>query len=112
MVFHSDRGSQYTSHAFRTVLDRCGMVQSMSRKGNCWDNSPSESFFSTLKGELMQGKAFASRRTAQGAIFEYMEVFYNRERLHSSLGYMSPVEYEEALSGQVSTHHCLLENAL
>ena len=96
-MFHSDRGSQYTSHAFVKALKDRQMVQSMSRRGNCWDNAPNEAFFGTLKNELMDGKAFATRREAQAAIFEYMEVFYNRQRLHSSLGYMTPVEYEEAL---------------
>ena len=72
------------------------------RKGNCWDNAPTESFFGSLKAELMQGTAFSSRREAQAAIFEYMEVFYNRQRLHSALGYTTPAEYEEAVSGQGS----------
>jgi transposase InsO family protein len=112
LIFHSDRGSQYTSHAFVRALRCCGMVQSMSRRGNCWDNAPCEAFFSTLKIELMDGKAFATREGAQSAIFEYMEVFYNRERLHSSLGYKTPVEYEEAISGGVSEYRPLLENAL
>jgi transposase InsO family protein len=88
------------------------MIQSMSRKGNCWDNAPSEAFFATLKNELMDGKAFAGRRAAQAAIFEYMEVFYNRQRLHSSLGYLTPVEHEEAISRGVSEYHPLRKNAL
>ena len=99
LMFHSDRGSQYTSRAFVRALERRGMIRSMSRRGNCWDNSPSEAFFSSLKTELMGGKAFPGRRQAQAEIFEYMEVFYNRQRLHSSLGYMTPEEYEEALCG-------------
>jgi putative transposase len=103
LIFHSDRGSQYTSHAFVKALQSRQMVQSMSRKGNCWDNAPSEAFFSTLKIELMGGKAFPTRQAAQTAIFEYMEVFYNRQRLHSSLGYRTPVEYEEAVSSGVPT---------
>jgi putative transposase len=99
LLFHSDRGSQYTSHAFRKDLEYTGMRQSMSRKGDCWDNAPSEAFFKSLKTELMEGgKAFAGREAAKAAIFEYVEVFYNRARLHSSLGYISPVEYEEAIS--------------
>jgi transposase InsO family protein len=101
LIFHSDRGSQYTSHAFLQALKGQQMVQSMSRKGNCWDNAPSEAFFSSLKNELMDGKAFPIRQAAQAAIFEYMEVFYNRQRLHSSLGYMTPVEYEQAVSGKL-----------
>ena len=112
LLFHSDRGSQYTSHAFCKALEHCEMVQSMSRRGNCWDNAPCEAFFSSLKNELMDGKAFPSRQRAQAAIFEYIEAFYNRQRLHSSLGYMPPVEYEEAISGRVSNYHLLGENAL
>jgi putative transposase len=100
LVFHSDRGSQYASHAFRGALRHAGAIQSMSRKGDCWDNAPSESFFNTLKIELMEGgKAFRSRQAAKAAIFEYVEVFYNRQRLHSSLGNVTPVEFEEALEG-------------
>ena len=112
LMFHSDRGSQYTSKAFCKALERQRMIQSMSRKGNCWDNAPSEAFFATLKIELMDGKAFAGRRAAQAAIFEYMEVFYNRQRLHSSLGYLTPVEYEEAISRGVSEYHPPRKNAL
>jgi putative transposase len=103
LIFHSDRGSQYTSHAFVKALKSRQMVQSMSRKGNCWDNAPSEAFFGSLKIELMGGKAFLTPQAAQAAIFEYVEVFYNRQRLHSSLGYRTPVEYEEAVSGGVPT---------
>jgi putative transposase len=112
LLFHSDRGSQYTSRAFCKALERRRMIQSMSRKGNCWDNAPCEAFFATLKNELMDGKAFAGRRAAQAAIFEYMEVFYNRQRLHSSLGYATPLEYEEAISAGVSEYQALGENAL
>ena len=112
VLFHSDRGSQYSSRAFRNALHRRQAVASMSRKGNCWDNAPSDAFFSTLKTELMDGKAFASRQAARAAIFEYMEVFYNRQRLHSSLGNVTPVEYEEAIPGGVSKVDLPLENAL
>lgn len=112
LMFHSDRGSQYTSKTFCRALERQRMIQSMSRKGNCWDNAPCESFFATLKIELMDGKAFADRRAAQAAIFEYMEVFYNRTRLHSSLGYHTPAEHEEAISRGVSKYHSSRENAL
>jgi len=97
LIFHSDRGSQYTSNAFVKALKERQIVQSMSRKGNCWDNAPSEAFFSSMKNELMNGKAFGTRRAAQTAIFEYVEVFYNRQRLHSSLGYRTPVECEEGI---------------
>jgi putative transposase len=96
LIFHSDRGSQYCSHAFRRWTHRYGLRQSMSRKGDCWDNAPAESFFKTLKGEMYGHRAFRSRQEARAAIFEYIEVFYNRVRLHSSLGYMSPVDYERS----------------
>jgi transposase InsO family protein len=107
LIFHSDRGCQYASHAFRRALRNARMIQSMSRKGDCWDNAPSESFFNTLKTELMEGgKAFRSRQEARAAIFEYVEVFYNRKRLHSSLGNVTPVEYEEAISGGCPSTAC------
>jgi transposase InsO family protein len=94
-TFHSDRGSQYCSRPFRRKLKVYDLRQSMSRQGNCWDNAPSESFFSTLKSELNGSRAFGSRSEAQAMIFEYIEVFYNRVRLHSSIGYVPPTEYEE-----------------
>jgi putative transposase len=94
LIFHSDRGSQYCSHVFRRWAQRYGIRQSMSRKGDCWDNAPAESFFNTLKAELCGHRAFGSRQEARTEIFEYIEVFYNRVRLHSSLGYRSPAEYE------------------
>ncbi len=94
LIFHSDRGSQYCSHVFRRWTQRHGIRQSMSRKGDCWDNAPAESFFKTLKVELYGHRAFRSRQEARTVIFEYIEVFYNRVRLHSSLGYRSPAEYE------------------
>ncbi len=95
VTFHSDRGSQYASDAVRGRLAQCGLKQSMSRKGDCWDNAPTESFFSTLKTELCGHRAFATRAKAQAAIFEYIEIFYNRVRLHSTIGYLTPAEYEE-----------------
>jgi len=94
LMFHSDRGVQYASGAFRRVLSRKGIVQSMSRKGNCWDNACAESFFKTLKTELIGRIIYTSRMAAREAIFEYIEVFYNRQRLHSSLDYRTPLEYE------------------
>ena len=94
LMFHSDRGVQYASVAFRRVLKMKGFVQSMSRKGNCWDNACAESFFKTLKTELIGRIIYSSRLAARAAIFEYIEVFYNRQRLHSSLGYRTPLEYE------------------
>jgi transposase InsO family protein len=94
LVFHTDRGCQYTSHDFRELLARHGIVQSLSRPGQCWDNAVAESFFSTLKEELIYRGSWPSRAAARRAIFEYVEVFYNRQRMHSALGYLSPVDYE------------------
>lgn len=94
LVHHTDRGSQYASGEYQTALLLFGLVGSMSRKGNCWDNAVAESFFATLKTELCHDRRFATRAEARQAIFEYIEVFYNRERLHSSLDYRSPTQYE------------------
>jgi len=94
VIFHSDRGSQYCSEAFRGYIAGYQMRQSMSRVGNPWDNAPVESFFKTLKSDLCSDRAFTSRAEARRTIFEYVEMFYNRKRLHSSLGYRSPYEYE------------------
>lgn len=94
LVHHSDRGSQYASNDYQDVLDDLGVVCSMSRKGNCWDNAVAESFFATVKTELVYQRRFATRAEAREAIFEFIEVFYNRQRRHSFLGYVSPVEYE------------------
>ena len=99
LIFHSDRGSQYTSSAFRNLLDQHGIRQSLSRPRQCWDNAVAESFFSTLKTELIYRQPMTTRAAARQAVFEYIEVFYNRKRLHSALGYRSPAEYErETLS--------------
>jgi putative transposase len=97
LLVHSDRGSQYASTGFQKLLKQHNYRCSMSRKGNCWDNAPSESFFHTLKTELTHHEDFKTREEAKQAIFEYIEVFYNRVRLHSSNYYMSPVDYESAL---------------
>lgn len=94
LIFHSDRGSQYASRAFRRRLWRYRMRQSMSRKGNCWDNAVAESFFATLKKELVHRQSWPSRRDLASAVFDYIEAFYNRQRRHSTLGYLSPEEYE------------------
>jgi len=94
LLHHTDRGSQYASHDYRAVLDANGMVCSMSGKGDCWDNAVAESFFKTLKTELVDGADFATRAEARRAIFEFIEVWYNRQRLHSTLGYKSPTAYE------------------
>lgn len=97
LLLHSDRGCQYTSEDFQRELARLGIVCSMSRKGNCWDNAVAESFFASLKRELEGCEAgFETREQARRELFEYIEVFYNRERLHSSLGYLSPAEFERA----------------
>jgi transposase InsO family protein len=94
LLSHSDRGCQYASEAYRQMLRECGITASMSRKGNCYDNAYAESFFHTLKIELVHRKQFKTRAEATLAIFEYIEVWYNRRRLHSSLGYLSPADYE------------------
>lgn len=94
LVFHSDRGSQYASGDFRQALATSQAQASMSRQGNCYDNAAMEAFWSTLKMELVYRQSFATRRQARQAIFEYIEVFYNRQRLHSALGYASPTAFE------------------
>jgi putative transposase len=94
LLWHTDRGSQYASDSHRKLLKLYGIRQSMSRKGNCWDNAVSESFFHTLKTELTHHQTFHSREEAKQAVFEYIEVFFNRERLHSANGYKSPVDFE------------------
>jgi len=103
LMFHSDRGTQYASKAFRKRLARHGMLQSMSRKGECWDNACAETFFKTLKIELIGRLIYRSREEAKAAIFEYVEVFYNRVRLHSYLGYVPPAEFEELDSERVAS---------
>lgn len=95
LIFHSDRGTQYASYAFRNIMDKYGFVQSMSSSGNCYDNAMMESFFHTLKTELVYFEKYRTRREAHGSVFEYIEVFYNRVRKHSSLNYCSPVEFEK-----------------
>jgi putative transposase len=92
-IFHSDRGSQYACYDFRDQLLAFGLTQSMSRTGNCWDNAPMESFFHTLKTEFVHHEKFVTRSEAKLKIFEWIEVFYNRQRLHSSLGYKTPVAF-------------------
>lgn len=98
LLHHTDRGSQYTSHAYRSVLEHFGVELSMSRKGNCWDNAVMESFFGTLKAECCDRYRFKSRQEAKTAIFEYMKVFYNQQRLHSTLEYRSPQDFEMSSS--------------
>lgn len=96
LVAHSDRGSQYASEHYQRLLAEEGIVCSMSRRGNCWDNAPMESFFATLKKELVHDEDYATREEAKASIFEYIETFYNHVRRHSALGYLSPVNYEVA----------------
>jgi transposase InsO family protein len=95
LIAHSDRGSQYASEKLRERLELCGIIASMSRKGNCWDNAHCESFFHTLKAELVFRTKFKTREEAKAAIFEWIECWYNAERRHSALGYMAPNEYEK-----------------
>ena len=92
LIHHSDRGGQYASGPYRAVLERHGIQQSMSRRGKCLDNAPMESFFASLKTERVHEARFRTRAEAKAAVFEYIEVFYNRQRLHSTLGYRTPAE--------------------
>jgi putative transposase len=101
LLHHSDRGSQYTGADYRKLLDKNHMVCSMSRKGNPYDNSWMESFFSTLKNECISLNKFKTRAEARQAIFDYIEIYYNRQRLHSGIGYMSPYEYEQKLHREI-----------
>src|SRR6185436_2650182 len=94
LIHHSDRGTQYACRAYRKLLAQHGAKVSMSRKGDCWDNAPMESFFHTLKGELVTLVTFRTRAEAVREIFEYVEAFYNRRRRHSAIGYLSPAEFE------------------
>jgi transposase InsO family protein len=94
LIHHSDRGSQYAGLDYQRALSAHGMICSMSRKGDCWDNAPMESWFHTLKTELVNHRDYQTRRQAKSDIFEYIEAFYNRSRRHSALGYMTPVKYE------------------
>ena len=96
-LHHSDRGVQYASHAYRQRLEQAGFTASMSRRGNCWDNAVVESFFATLTKELLIDGPFPTREAARHAVFEFIEVWYNRRRRHSALGYRTPAEYAEEL---------------
>jgi len=95
LIFHSDRGVQYACNDFRKLLEKHGAVQSMSGKGNCYDNAVAESFFGTIKTEMVYFMRFRTRDEAKSAIFDYIEIFYNRQRRHSALGYLSPAEFEQ-----------------
>jgi putative transposase len=93
-IFHSDRGSQYASIEFRNLLSKHKVIQSMSRKGNCYDNACMESFFNTIKKELINKKEYSNKEELKNDLFEYIDVYYNNKRIHSSLGYLTPREYE------------------
>jgi putative transposase len=93
LIHHSDRGSQYASGVFQALLAKYGMTCSMSRKGNCWDNAPTESFFNSLKNERVHGQRYRTRDEARADVFEYIEVFFNRRRRHSTLGFKSPMQF-------------------
>ena len=95
LVIHSDRGVQYRSIEYQDLIHSIGAVSSMSRRSNCWDNAVMESFFSRLKVELIFSEKYQSIQQVKSSIFEYIEIFYNRVRQHSTLGYMSPMQYEQ-----------------
>jgi len=97
LLHHSDRGTQYASWDYQRALQKHGMVCSMSRKGNCYDNAPMESWFHSLKGDVLPDRPFPTKRQATSIIFEYIEAFYNRRRIHSALRGLSPAAYEERL---------------
>jgi len=98
LIVHSDRGVQYACNEFCKITKSHGIIQSMSRKGNCWDNAVCESFFKTLKSDLIYGMKFSDIYHLQRELFEYIEMYYNRIRMHSSLGYMSPMQFENSLN--------------
>lgn len=98
LIHHSDRGSQYASHDYQKLLKQHGMICSMSRKGNCWDNAPIERFFSSLKREWTGDRLYRTRQEAIADVREYVAVYYNSRRLHSTLGYTTPMDYEKTLN--------------
>ena len=103
LILHSDRGSQYCAHEYRGRAEKLGMRVSMSRRGNCYDNAPMESLWSSLKTELVHHRQFATRCEARTAITEWIEVFYNRQRLHSRLGYLAPAEFAKRARRPLAT---------
>lgn len=105
LIHHSDRGSQYASHSFQEKLAEYGMLCSMSRKGNCWDNAATESWFNSFKNERIFGERFATLEAMKASAFEYIEVFYNRRRLHSTLGYTSPLQFLKNWSAAQQEEH-------
>jgi putative transposase len=98
-IAHSDRGSTYAAADYRALLGKHGIRQSMSRKGDCWDNAPMESFFHTLKTELVMHCDYRTREQARSSLFDYMEVFYNRQRRHSTTKYLAPLLFEVSKTG-------------
>ena len=98
LVFHDDQGSQHTSRAFQRCLESHGIAQSMSRPGNPWGNAPAESFFKTLKRELVSGKAHKTREEAKQDVFKYIELYYDRQRTHSSIGHNAPCDLERDIA--------------
>ena len=110
MVLHSDRGVQYSSDAYRSIIAQHGFRQSMSRKGDCWDNAPMESFFKTMKVELIYPqKQYHTRQEATTSIFEYIEIYYNRQRMHSALNYQSPDQFEATLTMSTTSSDQLIK---
>ncbi len=101
LIFHSDQGVQYACSAFRKELNKHGFIQSMSRKGNCWDNAVAESFFSIIKSELIHHERFKGPQDTLAAVFEYIEVYYNRQRKHSTLGYQTPGQFELSIKSAI-----------
>lgn len=100
LIHHSDRGSQYCAHGYRKLLDQFGLRASMSRRGNCYDNAPMESFWGSLKNELVHHRRYATRKEAEDSIREYIEIFYNRQRRHSRLGNLAPAVFAQQFSKQ------------
>ncbi len=102
LIHHSDRGVQYACGGYQKLLDLHGMTASMSRKGNCLDNAPMESFFGALKTEMVHRTRFQTRRQARAALFEYIEIFYNRKRRHSSIGYRTPAQARMDMTNKIA----------
>ncbi|TCU81239.1 integrase-like protein [Iodobacter fluviatilis] len=100
LILHSDRGSQYCSHSYRKLIEQFGLQASMSRRGNCYDNAPMESFWGSLKNELVHHHRYGSRFEAEASIREYIEIFYNRQRRHTRLGNLSPPTFAQKFSRQ------------
>ena len=105
LIYHTDRGSQYASNSHKKLLKKYGIIQSMSNKGNCYDNAVSESFFHTLKTELIYHSNFETKAKARMAIFKFIEIWYNKKRLHSYLNYMSPDEFEQKMLHSVTKNY-------